>query len=212
MDGFNLYRRSLSGHPEYKWLDLHALASYLMPDHVVVHVDYFTAHLRPGLQVDPQTHVRQQMYLRALASCKDRITTRFGSFRSDPRNMPIHPLVIDPETRQWTTTRVRKLEEKGSDVNLASRMTADAFRGKASIFVLVSNDSDQVGPMEMLKHELGFSTGIIFPMESSRGSKALTKTQPDFISHVTPSALAASQFPSVMTDTIGTFHRPLAWS
>jgi len=211
VDGFNLYRRCLSSRPEFKWLDVWSLATQLMPDHRVTHVDYFTARLRPGIQFDPQTPVRQQIYLRALRTRPDRVSIHYGRFRNDKRDMPIHPVELDPATGKWRTTPVKKLEEKGSDVNLASRMVADAFLRKADVFVLLSNDSDQAGPLRMLKHELGFSTGIIFPMESSRGSKELMQTSPDFVSHVTPGALARSQFPRELEDDTGRFHRPPAW-
>ncbi|MCU1482092.1 MAG: hypothetical protein JWQ19_2878 [Subtercola sp.] len=66
VDGFNLYRRCLQSHNDLKWLDLFRLAEVLMPDHIITHVDYFTAHLRQGILADPVAPVRQQMYLRAL--------------------------------------------------------------------------------------------------------------------------------------------------
>jgi uncharacterized LabA/DUF88 family protein len=210
VDGFNLYRRCLESRPHLKWLDLFALGTLLLPQYRVIHVDYFTAHLRPGMLVDPQSPVRQQMYLRALRSHPN-IEVHLGTFRNDRRNMPLHPLSIDPETRKWRTVAVRKLEEKGSDVNLGTRMTADAFTAQASTFVILSNDSDLAGPLRMLKHEFGFSTGIIFPMPSSRSSKELVKTLPDVIAHVTEEDLAASQFSRVRTDEVGTFSCPAKW-
>ena len=177
VDGFNLYRRCLSSRPEFKWLDVWSLATQLMPDHRVTHVDYFTARLRPGIQFDPQTPVRQQIYLRALRTRPDRVSIHYGRFRNDKRDMPIHPVELDPATGKWRTTPVKKLEEKGSDVNLASRMVADAFSRKADVFVL----------------------------------KELMQTSPDFVSHVTPGALARSQFPRELEDDTGRFHRPPAW-
>ncbi|MCU1481744.1 MAG: hypothetical protein JWQ19_2530 [Subtercola sp.] len=125
--------------------------------------------------------------------------------------MPVHPQSIDADTGKWVTTWVRKLEEKGSGVNLATRMTADAFTTQADIFVMLSNDSDLAGTMRMLKHEYQFATGIIFPMQSSRSSKELVKANPDFIAHVTREALAASQFSVHMSDETGRFHCPDKW-
>jgi uncharacterized LabA/DUF88 family protein len=211
VDGFNLYRRCLQSKPQLKWLDLVALAGLLMPDHRIDHVHYFTAHLRPGLLADPQSPVRQQMYLRALAAHPD-VSIHLGSFRNDRRNMPVHPQVVDPVTGKWATAAVRKLEEKGSDVNLGTRMTADAFTRKADIYVMLSNDSDLAGTLRMLKTEFGFRTGIIFPMPSSRSSKELIKTEPDFVAHITNEALAASQLPRVLADGKGVFHCPPKWA
>ena len=68
VDGFNLYNRLLTGHSALKWLDLPALAAHLLPDYDIQLVRYFTAILKPGLTIDPQSPVRQQIYLRALAA------------------------------------------------------------------------------------------------------------------------------------------------
>ncbi len=211
VDGFNLYRRCLQRHPTLKWLDLTALASSIMPEHRINKVHYFTAHLRLGLIADPGTPVRQQMYLRALAT-DPRVTIHLGKFRNDKRPMPVHPQKIDPETGKFVTVNVRKLEEKGSDVNLATRLLADAFQKDADIYVVLTNDSDQVGPLTTMKTELSVQAGIIFPMPSHRSSKDLVKTRPDFIGHVTQEALEASQFPHTLRDAVGKFHRPPKWS
>ncbi|NQX33323.1 NYN domain-containing protein [Herbiconiux sp. VKM Ac-2851] len=211
VDGFNLYRRCLESKPHLKWLDLAALGRYLMPDYRIDHVHYFTAHLRPGLLVDPQSPVRQQMYLRALTAQPD-VSVHLGTFRNDRRQMPVHPQTVDPTTGKWVTTAVRKLEEKGSDVNLGTRMTADAFTSAADVFVMLSNDSDLAGTLRMLKHEFGFRVGIIFPMPSSRSSKELVKTEPDFMAHITDEALAACQFPKQLRDGKGVFHCPPKWA
>lgn len=212
VDGFNLYRRCLEGHPEVKWLDVHAMASFLLPDHDVQHVHYFTAKLRGGLLADPQTVVRQAAYLRALQTMPDRVTVHLGSFRNDARSMPVHPQLIDPETRDFVRTKVRKLEEKGTDVNLAIRMVADAAASRADLFVLLSNDSDQVGTMRLLKSELGVKTGIIFPMSSAKAAKDLVGTGPDVKTHVSAESLHASQLPPRIDDEHGTVHRPPAWA
>ena len=64
IDGFNLYYGSLKGTP-YKWLDLAALSSVLLPRDNINRIRYFTAQVsaRPH---DPQQPARQQTYLRAL--------------------------------------------------------------------------------------------------------------------------------------------------
>lgn len=210
VDGFNLYRRLLSGQPHVKWLDLPALAARVMPGYDIQLVRYFTARLRPGIAMDPQTPVRQQIYLRAL-DLDPKVQIHFGTFRNDKRTMPRHPVTLDPATGKYATVNVRKLEEKGSDVNLASRMIVDAHANCADIYVMLSNDSDLVGPMNLLRHELGYSTGIIFPMESARNSKELVKTLPTFMANITRPDLEACQYPDVMTDATGRFHRPPAW-
>lgn len=211
VDGFNLYRRLLTGRPHLKWLDLPKLSERLLPGYDIDLVRYFTAMLRPGMAIDPQTPVRQQMYLRAVRA-DPRVEVHLGTFRNDKRHMPLHPVTIDPVTGRHRTVAVRKLEEKGSDVNLASRMIADAHADTADLYVMLSNDSDLAGPISMLKHELGYRTGIIFPMPTARLSKELVKTAPDVIGTIEESDLSACQYPDQLTDTVGRFHRPPAWS
>ncbi|MCJ1675663.1 NYN domain-containing protein [Rathayibacter sp. VKM Ac-2929] len=210
VDGFNLYRRALDEKPHLKWLDLRAAAQAIMPDHEVTFVRYFTANVRPGMSVDVQAPVRQQTYLRALET-DPLVSIHHGSFRNDNRWMDAVPLTVDPVSGRFVRVKVRKVEEKGSDVHLAARMIADAHQSLADIYVLLSNDSDQVPPLEILR-ELGYDFGIIFPMPSARSSKELVKTNPAFIGHVTDAVLAASQFPAQLADSRGrVFHRPAAW-
>ena len=66
VDGFNLYRRCLQGHPEVKWLDLRAFAVGLLPAFDVVKVHYFTAKVKPGASPERNAHQRQDAYLRAV--------------------------------------------------------------------------------------------------------------------------------------------------
>ena len=212
VDGFNLYRRCLEGHPDSKWLDLHALATRLLPDHNVAHVHYFTANLRTGLLADPQTPVRQQAYLRALRTMPTKVSVHLGHFRNDVRWMPSQPQTIDPRTGDFQRVRVRKLEEKGTDVNLAIRMVADAAAHRADLYALLSNDSDQVGTLRMLKDELRVRTGIIFPMASAKSAKDLVSTTPDVRVHVSAEALLASQLPDELKDSNGTVRRPATWT
>jgi len=98
IDGFNLYRRLLQGHPEDKWLDLEALSEFLLPEYELVRVRYFTARIKslPGADADaPQ---RQQAYLRALRTLP-RTTIHLGKFRIDKRTMPLHPVQYEVDER-----------------------------------------------------------------------------------------------------------------
>lgn len=212
IDGFNLYRRCLEKFPELKWLDLVALAQNLLPDHEIVRVHYFTARVRPGASPDRQVSQRQDIYLRALRTLEPLLEIHFGHFRIDTRSMPAVPVEVDRETGQYRRVRVKKIEEKGSDVNLAVRMIADAHVPHADYFVMLTNDSDQVGTLRAVKQELGRKTGIIFPMESARGSKELMHTEPDLTGFVTREVLERSQLADVLDDLHGIVHRPPAWA
>jgi hypothetical protein len=65
VDGFNFYYGAVKG-TRWKWLDPAALFSkVLSPRNRLVKVEYFTARVQPTLS-DPDVHVRQGTYLRAL--------------------------------------------------------------------------------------------------------------------------------------------------
>lgn len=212
VDGFNLYRRCLERYPELKWVDLLALAQNLMPYADVVAVHYFTALIRPGTSLDRQKPQRQQVYLRAIATQAPRVQVHLGKFRVDPREMVRHPLVLDPGTGEPARVRVRKIEEKGSDVNLAGRVISDAHLGRADLYVLLTNDSDQAGTLRIVRDDAGGATGLVLPMETARGSKELMHAGPGFVGFVTRPLLEASQLPDELRDRVGVIRRPGTWS
>ena len=96
IDGFNLYRRLLEGHPQHKWLYIEALADRVLPDYRVTAVSYFTAIIKALPGKDVSSPQRQQAYLRALATLR-RTEIYLGKFRIDPRIMPLHPTVLDAD-------------------------------------------------------------------------------------------------------------------
>lgn len=212
IDGFNLYRRCLEGHPEVKWLNPIALAENLMPYAEIVRVHYFTARIRPGASHDQQAPQRQQIYLRALKIFEPRLQVHLGQFRIDKRLMIRHPVSTDPETGHYERVAVKKVEEKGSDVNLAVRMVSDAHLSQADLYVMLTNDSDQAGTLRAVTTEANGTTGLILPMESARGSKELAKVPPAFVGFVTRPILELSQLPPVLTDKVGKIRRPDKWS
>jgi hypothetical protein len=49
---------------------------------------------------------------------------------------------------------VLKTEEKGSDVNIAAHLVNDAHKGRFEAAVLITNDSDLLTPMQIVRREL----------------------------------------------------------
>ena len=106
--------------------------------------------------------------------------------------------------------KVFKSEEKGSDVNLASYLLLDAFRSEADTFVVLSNDTDLVEPLRIVKHELGKRTGALYPHRKSSG--ALRTADPDFFRVLKASDIEASQFPdSVQLPDGSRVSKPQGW-
>ncbi|GAB3624960.1 hypothetical protein GCM10027418_30460 [Mariniluteicoccus endophyticus] len=209
IDGFNLYRRLLEDHPEAKWLDLEVLSERLLPEYRINRVRYFTAHIKALPGADAQSPQRQQAYLRALATLP-RTTIHLGNFRIDRRLMQCHPTEWLPDGTP-KTVKVKKIEEKGSDVALASYLLLDAHRDDAHLYAVLTNDSDLVTPLHMVRHDLNRDTALISPMEPKRASNQLKQTQPTIRRQVTLADTVACQLPDEVQDAKGTIRRPLAW-
>jgi hypothetical protein len=106
------------------------------------------------------------------------------------------------------TVEVVKTEEKGSDVNLATFLLLDAFKGDCQVAVVISNDSDLKLPIEVAQNELALRVGVVNPHPPARRSRAL---QPTFFKQIRASALAACQFPPVLRDARGEIRKPSRW-
>jgi uncharacterized LabA/DUF88 family protein len=104
---------------------------------------------------------------------------------------------------------VIKVEEKGSDVNLATQFLCDAFRDKFDTAVLVTGDSDLVAPLRVVKEEIGKAVGVINPQR--RPCKPLRDHATFYRQSIRSGVLAASQFPPSLTDMHGTISKPAPW-
>ena len=117
-----------------------------------------------------------------------------------------------------------KVEEKGSDVNLASWLVADAFRDVFDVAVVVSDDSDLLEPVRIVKDELSkmvvvarvprYRPAPVSP--ASKRRKALRasvfKGRVDFIREVREHHFRRSQLPNPVVRGDGTqITKPSAW-
>ena len=115
-----------------------------------------------------------------------------------------------PEPPAPQTVAVIKTEEKGSDVNLATYLLVDAFRGDADNFVVVSNDSDLTEPLRIVKHELGRRIGLLNPHPTP--SRALARCGPDFTRQIRRGVILNSQFPITLhAGGGGVLTKPSVW-
>ena len=198
IDGLNLFYGSLKKTP-YKWLDLRKMSEKMFPNDEVNQIKYFAARVsaRPN---DPDQPVRQDTYFQALRTVKNleiiegRFLTKNAKFAltSNPNKI----------------VQVIKTEEKGSDVNLAVHMLRDGFKKEYELAVMVTNDSDLLEPMRIVQQELKIPVGLVNPQK--RVSYHL-KQEAHFIKHIRPNILKASQFPSIVKSSFGTFHKPTDW-
>lgn len=93
-------------------------------------------------------------------------------------------------------------------MNLATHLLHDAHRDRFNVAVIVSNDSDLLELIRIVREELGKKVGILNPHK--RPSRALLP-HIDFIKPIRAGVLRASQFPTTITDQYGTFTKPAVW-
>ena len=199
IDGFNLYYGAVKSSP-FKWLDLAALCHRMLPADHIGAIKYFTAILsaRPG---DPDLPTRQQIYLRTLRTIPN-LSIVYGHFLTHSCRMVLTG--SKPPKKVW----VDKTEEKGSDVNIATHLLDDAFHKRFEVGVLLTNDSDLLEPVRVVRRNIGLPIGILNPHQHH--SKVLV-AEATFMKRIRQSDLAACQFAPTLTDAKGQFHKPAIW-
>lgn len=204
VDAFNLYYGSLKG-TGYKWLNLAQFLALSFPANQINHIHYFTARVvaRPN---DPTQPIRQQTLLRALETIPN-LTIHYGMFLEKPVCMKLRNPPPNGPDKAW----VLKSEEKGSDVNMACQMLVDAFDDAYEAAIVVTNDSDLVQPIQIVRRKFNKKVVALLPCCNGRPKSVQLQTVASIARKVDPAHLAASQFPNQLGDANGVFHKPAGW-
>ncbi len=200
VDGFNLYYGAVRGTP-YKWLNIRRACELTFPKNEIAEIHYCTAIVKDA-PWDPDQSTRQQMFIRALETVD--IQVYYGSFISSIVRMPRahrHP-------GQSKTIEVIKTEEKGSDVALGALLVSHGYQRRYEAAIVLSNDSDLVLPIQIVREELGLPVGILNPHK--RFSVELSQVA-SFRRALREGVLSAAQFPNRLTDEHGTITKPDRW-
>ena len=207
VDAFNLYYGALKG-TRYKWLNLEELCQLQFPGDEIISIQYFTAKLNRRNRPDNSQQVtRQEFYLRALGtiSCLEVIE---GHYQTNI----VAAHLANPTRFGAQVVDVVKSEEKGSDVNIATRMLLDAYDSVFDKAVVITNDSDQRMPIETVITRFKKPVVVLMPLgaDGRRPSGVLSKvaTSTPIIS---VASLVNSQFPNELVDHMGRFHKPKEW-
>ena len=156
VDGFNLfYGMRAKSWQRYYWLNLRSFAENLLrPHHCFQVVRYFTARVFHDTD-DPGKEARQTAYLEALATLPD-LSIHYGYF-------------LPKELKCFNCGCVRQTyEEKMTDVNIAVALLNDAQDDRFDTAMIVSADSDLVGPVQSVLHRYPSKRVIIaFPPKRS---------------------------------------------
>jgi hypothetical protein len=215
IDGFNLYYGAVEGTP-YKWLDVVQLCRRLLARDTITKVRYFTALVK-DTKSDPTKSIRQQTFIRALETLPE-IEVTYGSFLTNPRRMPLArarsqdrgvPNLVSLKRGGPTSAVVLRTEEKGSDVNLATMLVADAFQGAFEVAAVLSTDSDLALPIQLVRRTLNLPVGVLFPKQ--RYSVELNRVAA-FKRTFDDRLLRQCQLPDTILDSDGrTITKPTAW-
>jgi NYN domain len=218
IDGFNLYYGCVKGTP-YKWLNIVDLCRRLMPENDIQRVHYFTARVKSPAD-DPTMHTRQQAFIRALETLPE-VQVTYGSFLATRKKMPLAPprpgrsddqapAIVTLKPGGPTGAIVLNTEEKGSDVNIATTLVADAFRKRFEVAAVLSVDSDLALPISLVTTELRLKVGVLFPRHRYSARLANIAT---FRKTIDKTDLRACQFRDEVTDAHGrTIKRPAEWA
>lgn len=226
VDGFNLFYGCLKSTP-YKWLDIRQLCHLSFPQNEIHRIRYFTAPVSASRE-DEEKLARQQTYIRALETVPN-LTVHYGHFLTSTVRarlaFPIPGLPDQQELRQFTpaeqlafaqhglpnSVKVKKTEEKGSDVNIASFLLLDAFRQDCEAAIVISNDSDLATPISMARKEFKIRVVAFLPCSKSGRPSNLLKKVASYAKPVPDDSLPLCQFPAELTDAKGAFFKPVAW-
>lgn len=202
IDGFNLYYGALRKTP-YRWLDLRELCRRILGSgHALRRIRYFTADVR-STPNDREKNVRQQLYQRALRTLPETEIHK-GRFVRNRHWMPL----ASPLPGILERIRVERVEEKGSDVNLATYLMLDAAQQDFQAAYVLSNDTDLVEPIRLVRQTFSLPVHIVSPHRTRSRRMQETATSYALLDHT---LLPECQFPRELADRRGSFHKPPEW-
>ena len=196
VDGFNLFYRALR-RTSFKWLNIESLSEQILPQFDVIRVNYYTAKIRS--RGEPEKSLRHETYLRALRTLP-KVEIFYGTFSNHKVTRELaHSSLLTRikrmfgiEVRMNRCVRVFDPKEKGSDVNLAVHMVNDAWKGHYDVGVLISNDTDLLEAIKVVRRDCGKKVCIINPKQDP--NPELNK-EADFVRQLRISHLSAAQLP-----------------
>ena len=169
-------------------------------------VNLFTAHALATFATNGTTSVEaQSSYHRALKTLHgERLQIIYGDHSFDKRGALLPAFVPGQPYDRNNLTRVWKLEEKKTDVNLAICMYRDACKNLYDRIILVSNDSDAAPALEAIRQDFPhIMIGVIMPIHAPepgatvhrRASGSLDNLSHWTIAHLSDEQLSQSQLP-----------------
>jgi len=195
IDGFNLYFGLRSKYErKYMWLNIEKLSeNFLKKDQNLVNIKYFTSHITGN----SQKIIRQNNYLEALETLP-LVEIYYGHY------------LINEHTCPHCSHKEKIPTEKMTDVNIATHLLVDGFTNKYDVAILVSADSDLVGPVEEIR-SLFPNKKIVVAFPPDRVSFELKRVAHAYF-HIGKKKFQQSLFPDMVTSKEGyPLQRPNTW-
>ena len=195
VDGYNLYHGlRAKGWKRFYWLNVSALArNLLQPAQTLVRTKYFTTIVK---QPEDKRR-RQSVFLEALQT--------LPAF-----NMYLGQFLEDSVTCRRCGHTYLTHHEKMTDVNISVELMADAFQNQFDVALLISADSDLVGPLQAVRR-LFADKRIITAFPPARSSYALQQVAHATL-HIGHNELAKSLLPQTIVNASGlALRRPERW-
>jgi uncharacterized LabA/DUF88 family protein len=195
VDGYNLYYGlSEKRWKQFYWLNIQSMVQNLLkPNQILVSTKYFTTVIKRP----PDKRRRQAVFLEALGTLTD-FQMFYGHWLSNPVTCHKCGHTYDA------------YHEKMTDVNIAVELMSDALQDHLDVALVVSADSDLVGPVKAIR-ELFPPKRVIVAFPPARQSAALKAAARGYIS-IGRDVLAKSVFPDQVVKPDGfVLERPVEW-
>lgn len=224
IDGYNLYYGRLRGSP-HKWLDLVRLIENILADRDqnerLEKVKLFTAYALANFATHGQDSVEaQSAYHRALKAMHgDRFEAIYGKHSYDRDGALLPTFVLGQAYDRTQRSRVWKLEEEKTDVNLAITMYRDACKGSFDRIILVSNDSDAEPALQAIREDFPqIVVGVVMPIRPTaadnvhrRASGSLANLAHWVIKQLTDAQLFEAHLPTTVPTKKKPIRKPAHW-
>ena len=183
IDGYNLYYGCLRG-TRHKWLDLRALCAKILSqvnfniegepaafNFDDLSIKYFTAPILANFARAKDSVPCQTAYHEALrGQLGPSIEIIHGYY--DARPAKAHRYIEKQPARDCELVEIWKLEEKQSDVALSLHAFMDALDGVIDHAVVVSNDTDIVPSLKLIRERTNARIGLVVPTRSTADGRA----------------------------------------
>lgn len=238
VDGYNLYYGGRSccqrGTKGWRWLDVRAVAQAVLNRQTawasphIEKVIYCTA--RVDAKTNPSAHADQDVYLKALRAAGSVDYIEYGNYvartkmallaQEDKKRKPVivtsnWPVMVQdnngkPVKDARFMVQYLHLEEKGSDVNVASHLLLDVLSQHVDAALVISNDSDLAFPIKEARKRV--PVGVVNPRNTGHTAGDLRCAANFGVGNQWSDRLGpADFFGNQLPDPAGHYTRPTGW-